>query len=319
MRVAVLGVGGVGGLIGGVLARAGKDVTFIARGANLQALRANGLTVKLLPEGEFNLKVGATDDPREVGPVDLVWFCVKTYDVEAAAHHAAPLVGPRTVILPPQNGVEAAEQVAAVVGEAPVLGCVSVAGGTLVAPGVVAQKVRRMHVKFGERSGGASRRVDDLRDFLRDGLLRGGIETEASQDIRREIREKLVLTSVTLGLVSLTRLPLGPLFSRPPTAALARGLMEEVAAVGRAKGVPLPKGRAEELFEWLRKLAEANPSARGSMYFDLVEGRRLELEAINGAVSRMGRELGVATPRNTVVYAALEPYADGAPALPGQT
>jgi 2-dehydropantoate 2-reductase len=317
MRVAVVGAGGVGGMLGGFLARAGKDVTLIARGANLRALRADGLTLKTLDEGDMHLEVRATDDPGEVGSVDLVWFCVKTYDVEAAARDTAPLVGPGTLILPTQNGVEAAEQVAAVVGAAHVLGCTAVAGGTLVAPGVIAQKVRRMYVKFGERAGGASRRTDDLHDFLRDAFLRGGIETEVSPDIQREIWEKLMLTSVTLGLVSLTRLPLGPLFSRPPTAALARGLMEEAAAVARARGIPLPRSRGEELFEWLRKLAEANPSARGSMYFDLAEGRRLELDAINGAVSRMGRELGVATPLNDAVYAALAPYADGAPAVPG--
>src|SRR5262245_16360668 len=180
MRVAVLGSGGVGGMLGGLLVQAGKDITFIARGANLHALRADGLTLKTLDEGDLRLQVRATDDPREVGRVGLVLFCVKTYDVEAAARHAVPLVGPGTLILPTQNGVEAADQVAAVVGETPVLGCAAVAGGTLVAPGVIAQKVRRMYVKFGELSGGASRRADDLRDFLRDGLLRGGIETEVS-------------------------------------------------------------------------------------------------------------------------------------------
>ena len=317
MRVAVVGTGGVGGMLGALLAQAGKDVTFIARGANLRALRGDGLTLKTLSEGDLHLKVRATDDPGEVGPVDLVLFCVKTYDVEAAARHAAPLVGPRTLILPPQNGVDAPDQLAAVFGEAPVLGCAAVAGGTLVAPGIIAQKVRRMHIKFGELAGGASRRTEDLRDFLHDGFLRGGIATEVSPDIRREIWEKLALTCVTLGLVSLTRLPVSALFSRPATAALVRGLMEEAAAVARARGISLSTTKVEELFEWLRKLAEANPAARGSMYFDLIEGRRLELEAINGAVSRMGKELGVATPLNTAVYAALAPYVDGPPPLPG--
>jgi len=317
MRVVVVGAGGVGGMLGALLARAGKDVTFIARRANLRALRAGGLTLKTLDEGDLRLEVRAADDPSEVGPVDLVLFCVKTYDVEVAARQASPLVGPRTLILPPQNGVEAADQIAAVLGKDHVLGCAAVAGGTLVAPGVIAQKVRRMHVKFGELTGGASRRVEDLRDFLRDGFLRGGIETEVIPDIQREIWEKLVLTCVTLGLVSLTRLPVSGLYSRPRTAALVRGVMEEAAAVARVKGVALPKTRAEELFEWLRNLAEANPAARGSMYFDLVEGRRLELDAINGAVSRMGREFGVPTPLNDMVYAALEPYVDGASAPSG--
>jgi 2-dehydropantoate 2-reductase len=114
MRLAVVGAGGVGGMLGALLARAGKDVTFVARGANLRALRADGLTLKTLTEGDVHLKVRATDDPREIGPVDLVLFCVKTYDVVAAAHHAVPLVGAGALILPPQNGVEAADQIAAV-------------------------------------------------------------------------------------------------------------------------------------------------------------------------------------------------------------
>src|SRR5262245_5702235 len=316
MRVAVVGAGGVGGMLGALLAQACRDVVFIARGANLQALRASGLTLRTLSEGDLHLKVRATDDPREIGPVDLVWLCVKTYDVGAAVRHAAPLVGPRTMILTPQNGVEAAEQIAAALGDEHALGCAAVAGGTLVAPGIVAQKLRRMHVRFGERAGGASRRVDDLRDFLHEPFLRGGIETEVSPDIRREIWEKLVLTCVTLGLISLTRLTLSALFACPPAAALARGLMGEAAAVGRAKRVVVPETKVEELFEWLRTLAEANPSARGSMYFDLTEGRRLELDAINGAVVRIGTELGVATPLNSAVYAALAPYANGAPPLP---
>jgi 2-dehydropantoate 2-reductase len=243
MRVAVLGAGGVGGMMGALLARAGDDVAFIARGDNLRALRTNGLTLKTLTEGDVHLEVRATDDAREVGPVDLVWFCVKTYDVEAAARRATPLVGPGTLVLPTQNGVEAPEQVATALGDECVLGAWPLRGGALVAPGVVAQKVRRMNVKFGERAGGVSRRTEGLRNTLRDGLLRGGIETEVSDDINRAMWEKLVLTSVALGLVSLTRLSLGPLFSRPPTAALARGLMEEAAAVARARGVPLPKSR----------------------------------------------------------------------------
>ncbi|HEV8474528.1 MAG TPA: ketopantoate reductase C-terminal domain-containing protein, partial [Methylomirabilota bacterium] len=135
---------------------------------------------------------------------------------------------------------------------------------------------------------------------------------ELSQDIQLEIWEKFVIVSVTLGLAALTRLPLGPLFACAPTAALARGLMQEVASVARAKGIPLSADAAERLFVWLRGLAEANPAARGSMYIDLAEGRRLELEAINGAVIRMGREVDLPTPLNFAVYAALKPYADGA-------
>ena len=208
MRVAVMGSGGLGGFLGGLLARAGEDVTLIARGMNLQALCAKGLTVKLLPEGDFHCAVRATDDPSEVGPVDLVWFCVKTFDLMTAARQAAPLIGPRTLILPIQNGVEAIEALAALFGDR-VLGCVSLAGATLVAPGIVAQKLPRVLVKIGERSGGSNERTESLRDTL----LRAGIEAELSPDIQQEMWEKFVVVSVTLGLTALTRLPLGPLFA----------------------------------------------------------------------------------------------------------
>jgi len=309
MRIAMVGGGGLGAFYGGLLAHAGEDVTFIARGANLQALRADGLTVKRPNGGDLHLGVQATDNPRDIGPVDLIWFCVKTYDLDAAAQQAAPLVGPATVALTTQNGVEAPERVAAVLENAAVLGGVALGGATLVAPGVVEQKTARLPVKLGELLGGSSQRAEGLRQVL----LGAGIEAEVSHDILLDLWEKLIFACAPLGLCSLTRLPLGPLLDCPETAELAGGVMAEAEAVGRVRGIALEDGTLDRLLQRLQSVATTTPAARPSMYFDLEQGRRLELDAINGAVVRLGRELGVPTPLNFAVYAALKPYAEGPP------
>jgi 2-dehydropantoate 2-reductase len=312
MRFAIMGSGGLGSYFGGLLTRAGHDVHFIARGAKLDALRDGGLTVKLLPEDEFRVAVRATDDPAEVGPVDVVWVCVKAYDVDAAAPQIAPLMGPDTMVLPIQNGVEAPERLGRVLGPDPVLGGVVVGGATLVAPGVVAQKTPGVAPHFGELGGGTSARVEGLLQVMRE----AGIDAQLSQDVQALSWEKLALACMTVGLTALTRLPLGPIFASPGTRELAGGVLAEAEAVGRAKGHRLGDGMAERLFEMVHQRALATPAAAGSMYFDLIEGRRLELDALNGAIVRMGRDLGVATPLNFAVYAALEPYAAGAPSVP---
>lgn len=309
MRLAIMGSGGLGCLFGGVLARAGLDVTLIARGANLEALRTRGLEVALFSGERFHVGVRATDDPQEVGPVDAILFCVKTYDIETAARQAIPMVGPETLVLPVQNGVEAAEQIAAVVGEDHVVMGVGVLGATLERPGVVAQKGQSLRAMFGPDRTSGGRRAERVRDAL----VAAGISADVSPDIERDVWEKFLVTPVTLGFMALNRLPLGPTLACPESAEVARRLMEETEAVGRARGAPLAAGAATQAFERLRGMAAGNPGVRGSMYFDLVAGKRLELEAINGKVVRMGHERGIATPFNLAVYGGLKPYIDGAP------
>lgn len=313
MRIAMVGSGGLGAFFGGLLAQAGEDVTFLARGANLRALRADGLTLKRQNLPDVYLEARATDDPREVGPVDLLWFCVKSYDLDAAIEQVSPLAGPATVALTVQNGVEAPDRVAARLGRGAVLGGAALGGATLLAPGVVEQKTARITVKLGELPGGCSPRAEALQQTLHG----AGIDAEVSPDIRRDLWEKFIFTNVG-GLCALTRLPVGALLACSETAALARGLMAEAAAIGSRKGIAVTDETAERQFRRFETVAASSPAMRPSMYFDLTQGRRLELDALNGAVVRMGRESGIATPLNFAIYAALKPYADGPMSPPSE-
>lgn len=309
MRVAVMGPGGTGGYFGGLLARAGEDVTFIGRGAHLEALRNRGLTVKSRLAGGFTLPVRATGEPGEVGPVDLVLFCVKTYDTDAAAAQVRPLVGPDTVVLSVQNGIDSAERIARVVGPAAVIGGVALVSAVVEAPGVVAQAAGAGRIVVGELTGGLSPRIERLVATLD----RAGIPAQAHPDIRVARWQKFIFICAFSGLTALTRLPIGAILACPEAARLYRDTMAEVEAVGRAEGVALPRGSVDQVYAMTEKL---EPWSRGSLYYDLAAGRRLELETLNGTVARLGGARGVATPANGVVYAALRPYADGAPAGP---
>ena len=310
MRVAVMGSGGLGGFFGGLLARAGEDVTFIARGAHLEAIRASGLTVKSELVGEFSVPARATSDPAEIGPVDLVLFTVKTYDLDAAMEQIRPLVGPETIVLPLQNGVDVADRLAGVVGRESVLGGLTYIGSGIESPGVIAQRYSAgAMILFGELDGGTSPRTERLRATFE----RAGITTELLTDVRIALWEKYLTVCANGGVTALTRLPVGPIFACPETKALYRGVMEEVEAVARAKGVGLPPDCVDRAMTLVSKFA---PWARASMANDLAAGRRLELEILNGTVVRLGREAEVPTPLNFAIYAALKPYADGPPAIP---
>ena len=313
MRFAIVGSGGLGCLFGGLLARAGADVTLIARGANLAALRERGLDVTLLGADPFHVEVHAAAEPAEVGPVDAILFCVKTYDVESAARQALPLIGPETLILPVQNGVEAAEQIRTIVGADHVVPAgVGVTGATLERPGAVVQKSPVIRITLGPDRVTEGRHAERIRDVL----VAANIEATVSPDVEREIWAKFIFTLAGLGFMTLTRLSLGQTLACPETVEVARGLMAEGIAVGKARGAPVADDAAGRALAWMRTVAAANPDVRGSMHFDLLAGKRLEIDAINGAVVRMGRELGIPTPLNLLVYGALKPYANGAPGSP---
>jgi len=309
MRVAVVGAGGLGGMFGGLHARVGHDVVFIARGGNLLALRNDGLTVRL-PNEEFHLAVTATDSTAELDPVDLVWFCVKTYDAPSAAQMLQPLLRPETIILPIQNGLGTAEMIASVVGPGHVVGAVNLGGATLIAPGVVEAKGPRREVAIGELAGCETKPNRLLTEVLND----AGIEVQVKDEIRAEIWDKWVVACVTLGLCALLRQPLEPIFAHAETTRLAEGIMQEAAAVAQASGVSLPEDTVDRWVRYIKERVQANPSVAGSMYYDILGGRKLELEAMNGAAVRFGRQLGVPTPLNFAVFAALLPYSNGIPA-----
>jgi 2-dehydropantoate 2-reductase len=307
MRVAVIGAGGTGGYFGGLLARAGEDVIFLARGAHLEAIRARGLTVKSRVAGDFRVSAKATDDPREIGPVDLILFCVKSYKTDEAVQTIRPLVGPDTMIVSVQNGIDSEEQIAHVVGRKPVLGAVALVSSVIESPGVIAQTAGPGKIVFGELSGGSSPRAERLLKTFR----QAGIVAEIHPDIRTALWEKLIFICGMSGITALTRLPIGVILKDPETTALLRGTMAETESVARAKEIPVSPGYVDRA---LAQIAGLEPWTRGSMYYDLAAGRPLELETLNGTVVRLGRGRGIPTPLNFTIYAALKPYADGAPA-----
>ena len=306
MRIAVVGAGGTGGYFGGLLARAGQDVTFIARGAHLEALRARGLTVESKLAGTFTVPLQATDAPSEVAPVDLILFCVKTYDTNTAAESIRPLIQPDTMLISLQNGIDNEERIARAVGYTSRLGAVAYVVSAIKAPGVVAQTAGPGKIILGELSGGASARTERLRDVLQ----RARITAEVHPDIRVILWQKFLFICAFSGVTAVTRLPIGTILADPVTRALFRGVVEEVEAVARADRIDLPADSGELA---LATAAAVEPWGHGSLYHDLAVGRRLELESLNGEVVRRGREHGIETPLNFAIYAALRPYVDGPP------
>jgi 2-dehydropantoate 2-reductase len=309
MRIAVVGAGGTGGYFGGLLARAGGDVAFIARGTQLEAIRARGLTVESSLAGTFTVPVRATDDPSEVGPVDLILFCVKAYDTEAAAEGARPLFRPGTMLLSLQNGVDNEERIARAAGRSAGLGAAAYVVSAIKSPGVVAQTAGPGKIVLGELGGGKSERTDRLRDVLQN----AGIVAEVHPGIRAVLWQKFLFICAFSGVTAVTRLPIGTVLADPVTRALFRGTSEEVEAVARAGGIDLPDDCVEQA---MAQAAAVEPWGRGSLYGDLAGGRRLELESLNGEVVRRGGEHGIGAPLNFAIYAALRPYVDGAPASP---
>jgi 2-dehydropantoate 2-reductase len=308
MRVAVVGTGGTGGYFGGLLARAGEDVTFIARSKHLEAIREHGLTVKSRLVGDFTLRVPATSDTKHIGPVDLILFCVKAYDNATAIELLPPLVGSETMVLSLQNGVDNEEQIAQAIGDRPVVGAVSFVTCMIEAPGIVAQTAGLGKIIMGELAGGISPRLEHLRDAFE----RAQIVAQVHQDIKTAIWEKFLFICGFSGVTALTRLPIGTIIETPQTYMLLKGVMEEVYEVARAHGIAVAEGCVEQS---VSTLARWEPWGHGSLYFDLANSKHLELDALNGAVVRLGEQHGVPTPLNFAIYASLKPFINGAPAL----
>jgi 2-dehydropantoate 2-reductase len=300
MRVAVMGSGGVGGYYGGKLAAGGENVTFIARAAHLAAIQRDGLQVKSAG-GDFHIRPKATDDPTTVGLVDLVLFCVKGYDTEPAAEQTRPLVGAETVVLCIQNGVDNEAKLARILGEPRVLGGVVHILSTISAPGVIHQTAGPRTLKCGEMGGGLSSRVARIVEAF----VRAGVTAEASPNILVDLWEKFVFICAHGGVTALGRMGIGDILAYPETARFYRGVMEEIATVGRAKNVPLPADTVDRAIAFARKL---QPEMRSSLAHDLERGNRLEVDALMGAVVRCGAEVGVPTPLNSAIYACLLPH-----------
>ena len=303
MRIAVMGTGSIGGYFGGMLARAGNDVTLIARGPNLDAITSSGLKV-VRDDEEFTVRCQATDDPSAVGPVDLVLLCVKAYQNKIAVPMMQPLVGPDTSVLCLQNGVDSYVPVGNVLGESSVLpGAAFIEAGVL-APGVVKQTGGIVRIILGETDGTDSERCRAIQGVLVD----AGVPAEALSDIKTGLWGKFLFIATMAGVTSIARSPLAELLVQPHWRSVVLGCMAEIEAVGRADGVDLPKDIVSDTVTYIDGQLGA---MEASMYVDLLAGRPLELDALNGAVVRVGKDTGTATPINDVIYAMLKPLEEG--------
>ena len=306
MNILVMGSGGIGGYFGAKLCRAGLAVTFVARGAHLEAIRKNGLRIKSAADGEFVVTCPATDDPGGAGVADLILFCVKSYDTEAAAQAIRPAVGPDTAILCLQNGVDNEEKIGGIVGPDHVLGGAAYILATIESPGVIAHAFCGKIV-FGELDGGDTPRARRILEALRS----AGIPAEQSPRIREILWEKYLFIAAQAGMTAVTRCPIGVIRSIPETRRMYRLIVEELAAVAKAEGIELPPHTADGIMAAADNLGATFTS---SLHYDLTHGRRLEIEALHGHAVRPGERHGVPTPTLFSVYAALRPYRDGAPA-----
>lgn len=304
MKIVVVGTGGVGGYFGGRLAKRGFDVTFIARGAHLNAIRRYGLRVESA-NGNIHVKPAkATDKPGEVGPVDFVLLAVKLWDTEAAAEAMRPLMGRDTAVISLQNGVDAETRLGDILGLEHVMGGLAQIAAVISAPGVIKHTGTMARVVFGELGGQRTPRTETLLDAMR----AAGIEAEISDDIERAIWEKFVFLVAFSGVTSVTRQSIGALREDPETRSLLRSAMRETVAVARAQGIDIDEGFVENRLQWIDQLPAEMTS---SMAEDLGRGNRLELDWLSGAVVRMGREHNVPTPTNAFMYAALKLSAGG--------
>ncbi len=304
MRIAIMGSGGVGGYLGGRLAASGQDVTFIARGAHLEAICGGGLLLESALGDARVQPAQASDDPTTVGPVDLVIFAVKLYDTQAAAAATRPLVGPATAVVTFQNGVDSADVLARILGQEHVVGGVAQIASVVAAPGVIRHTGTLARFAFGELDGRISVRVEALASALR----AAAVDHAVSQAIGSDIWAKMVFLATFAGLTALMRLPIGPICADPETRALYRTGLAEALAVARAKGIALPD---DFVAMALARTDQLPAQMKSSMLEDLERGKRLELAWLSGAIVRMGEELGVPTPVHGVITTALKLHADG--------
>lgn len=299
MRVLVMGAGGVGGYYGGALLERGHDVTLVARGAHLAALRERGLAIRSGGETRVLRPVRAVADPAEAGPgLDLVLFTVKGYDTQGAAAALRRAMGTGTVVLTLQNGVESVARLSAAVGAERVLAGATTIEATIAEPGVIERSGPTPRIVLGEPAGGVSPRAEVVAVALRD----AGVDVAVTADVRRALWEKFVRLAPGASLTSACQASIGEVRERPEGAALYRTLIGETVAVGRAAGVALADDAIDAALAFIGRLPAA---MRTSMQRDYERRRSVELESLAGAVVRLGRSLGVPTPTYDVVYAIL--------------
>ena len=307
MRIAVMGAGSIGSYFGGTLALAGNQVTLIARGEHLEAIRGQGLRIQtddqllVVPCGET---LAATDDPAGVGPVDLALLTVKTYQNEAAIPAMGPMVGPDTTVLCLQNGIDSYQAAASALGPEKVLPGAAYIEAARLGPGLVRQSGSVVRIAFGEPDGSDSSRVSVIEKTLLD----AGINAQFSRDIRQTLWTKFLFIATMAGATSLSREAMAQIMPRPEWRKVIVQCMTEIEGVARADNVALDLDIVQKTVAYIEGDLE---DMHASMHADIMAGRPLELEALNGAVVRAGQRVGVPTPINDLIYAALKPFALG--------
>ena len=304
MKIAVMAAGGVGGYFGARLAAGGHDVTFVARGPHLEAMRKNGLQVESAL-GDLRLgPLDVTGDPGSIGPVDVVMFAVKLWDTEEAAAACKPLVGDGTAVISFQNGVESVDILTRALGRKHALDGTAHIASVIAQPGVIRHSGTMARLAFAEND---NRRTPRLEAFL-EACRNSAIEAEIADNVQRAVWEKFVFLAAFSGMTAVARQPLGIILADADLRRAFASAMAETAALGRAKGVELSGDVSERLMSFAGGLPA---EMKSSMLHDLEKGKRLEAAWLSGAVSRMSRELGLAAPVNSTLYAALKPYAGG--------
>lgn len=306
MKIAIMGSGGVGGYLGARLAHDGHDVTFVARGAHLAAMKANGLRLDDKTHPVTINPANATDDPASIGPVDAVIFSVKVYDAKAAIAAMKPLIGPNTVVLDVLNGVESHAWIADAFGAPHVLRGSIYISSHIAEPGVIVHETPGVRLTFGALDPLAK----PAAEALHAALLSIDVKSVLTDDVEATLWSKMVMLTALSGVCCLARLPISDVLAAPEGAAIVRRAMEEVAAVAVARSITLEPGALKAV----QGFDPANvPAIKPSMLIDLERGKPLEVEWLSGAISRFGRDAGVPTPTHDVVWGALKPWSLGPP------
>ena len=308
MRFAILGSGAVGGYFGAKLAKSGQGVTFIARGAHLDAIRTKGLQIQSAKLGDFVVKATAESDTSKVGPVDVVIVAVKAYDNSTALPMLKPMIGANTVVLTLQNGVDSVDEVAVVAGEGQVLGGTTYVATALEAPGLIVQTGVHRTIIFGEVFGDRSR-ISPRVQAIADVLAAADVQVTPVADARIPIWDKFVYLCPFSGFTGASRLAIGHIWKFPHVQEMFYAASREVAAIARAEGVTISPDRFDTLKEYMQNIP---PTTRSSLLIDLEQGKRIEVEALQGAAVRRARTHGVPVPIVATLYALLKPREHGA-------
>jgi 2-dehydropantoate 2-reductase len=307
MRFAILGSGAVGGYFGAKLAKAGQDVNFVARGAHLDAIRHKGLEVRSPKLGDFTVRAPAESDTTRIGPVDVVIVSVKAYDNATALPMLTPMIGAETVVLTLQNGVDSVDQCAAIAGERHVLGGTTYVATALEGPGLIVQTGVHRSIIFGEVFGDVSR-ITPRVQAIADVLAAADIQTTPTADARVPIWDKFVYLAAFSGFTGASRRAIGHIWKYPHVQEMFYACAREIAAIAKAEGVTISANRFGTLEEYMKNLP---PSTRSSLLIDLEQGKRIEVEALQGAAVRRAAKHGVPVPIVSTLYALLKPWEQG--------